>query len=261
MFFHLYIVALEWMFVLVYYIYIIFWNKWMPQEWIFFPLDSETCYPTRGSPPFFASRCWGRGKTSLELEGKRCGHWPGLPTSKYVTLFCFTVGLFSLFCWKRWTSGAVWPLAIYTEWLDLLLSFVTMRVFLSFFVSLFTFCVRCLVFPRCWLRRAFCLSASHWLVQVMGCIYWMFWLCVNCAHGRLACFDESFDFHCVLEPVSPPVAGSLLSVSLLLSLDIDAPLAMQYHSWNVCTSAAQSIDFCVQYQRLCWPLCYHKTVG
>lgn len=44
------------------------------------------------------------------------------------------------------------------------------------------------------------MSASHWLVQVMGCIYWMFWFCVNCAHGRLACF-ESFDFHCVLEPV------------------------------------------------------------
>lgn len=232
----------------------------MPQEWIFFPLDSETCYPTRGSPPFFASRCWGRGKKGLELEGKRCDHWFGLLTSKYVTLFCFTVGLFSLFCWKRWTSGAVWPLAVYTEWLDLLLSFVTMRVFLSFFVSVFD--VLCSPGAGCDVLSVSlpAMSASHWLVQVMGCIYWMFWLCVNCAHGRLACF-ESFDFHCVLEPVSPPVAWSLLSVSLLLSLDIDAPLALQYHSWNVCTSAAQSIDFCVQYQRLCCPLCYHKTVG
>lgn len=233
MFFHL--VVFAWMFVLVYYIYIIFWNKWMPQEWIFFRLTTKPVTLLAARPPFFASRCWGRGKKSLELEGKRCGHWLGLLTSKYVTLFCVTVGLFSLFCWKRWTSGAVWPLAVDTEWLDLLLSFV-----LS--VSL----------PA--------MSASHWLVQVMGCIYWMFWLCVNCAHGRFTCF-ESFDFHCVLEPISPPVAWSLLSVSLLLSLDIDAPLAMQYHSWNVCTSAAQSIDFCVQYQRLCCPLCYHKTVG
>lgn len=143
----------------------------MPQEWIFFPLDSETCYPTRGSTPFFASRCWGRGKKGLELEGKRCGHWLGLLTSKYVTLFCFTVGLFSLFCWKGWTSGAVWPLAVYTEWLDLLLSFVTMRVFLSFFVSLFTFCVRCLVFPRRWLRRAFCLSACYVCQPLVGSGY------------------------------------------------------------------------------------------
>lgn len=67
MFFHL--VVFAWMFVLVYYIYIIFWNKWMPQEWIFFRLTTKLVTRLAARPPFLRP---GAGD-----EERRAWSWKG----------------------------------------------------------------------------------------------------------------------------------------------------------------------------------------
>lgn len=85
------------------------------------------------------------------------------------------------------------------------------------------------VFPS---TGSVCLPVSGWF-RLMCCIYWEFWLCVNCAHGRLACC-KCFDFYCVLHGCF--TARSLHFAACFPASQpgyyIDAPLAMQSHCWE-----------------------------